>query len=63
MQITITDEQRRMLENLVEERIRELHPTIRRSRVSSCTDSLKQDLEAFESLLRMLAEPRSEPVG
>jgi hypothetical protein len=63
MQITITDEQQRMLVNLVEGRIRELHPTIRRSRVSSCTDSLKQDLEAFEALLRTLSQPKGEPVG
>jgi hypothetical protein len=63
MQITITDEQRRMLVDLVEGRIRELHPTIRRSRVSSCTDSLKQDLEDFETLLRTLSEPKRESVG
>ena len=63
MQITITEEQRRMLEELVEERIRDLHPTIRRSRVSSCTDSLKKDLEAFQALLKKLSESRAEPVG
>ena len=62
MQITFTETQRRMLEELVEVRIRELHPTIRRSRVSSCTDSLKEDLEAFQALQKTLAEARSEPV-
>ncbi len=63
MQITITEVQRRMLQELVEERIRDLHPTIRRSRVSSVTDSLKKDLEDFQELLTTLSESRPEPVG
>jgi hypothetical protein len=63
MQITITEAQRRMLQELVEERIRDLHPTIRRSRVSSVTDSLKKDLEDFQELLKTLSESRPEPVA
>ncbi len=63
MNITITEEQRRMLMELVDGRVRELHPTIRRSRVSSCTESLKRDLVAFEELLKVLSERESEPVG
>ena len=48
MYVEIDEQQRQMIVELIESRIRELHPTIRRSRVSACTDSLKEDLSKLE---------------
>ena len=50
MQLTLNQEEQRLVTELVESRIRELHPTIRRSRVYQCTDSLKHDLEVLEQV-------------
>lgn len=54
MQLDITKEEQDILIDLVDSRARELHPTIRRSRVHTVTDELKHDLEAMTSLLEKL---------
>ncbi len=56
MQLDITQEELGILIDLVESRSRELHPTIRRSRVHTVTDELKHDLEAVTALLEKLQE-------
>lgn len=48
MQLDISDKEKQILTELLESRVRELHPTIRRSRVSTVTDELKHDLEDIE---------------
>jgi len=60
MDLTLDQEEQRLLTELVESRIRELHPTIRRSRVYQCTDSLKRDLEKLECLLERLQCTKAE---
>ena len=54
MQLELDDQERILVSELVEARIRELHPTIRRSRVYECTEALKQDLEKLEQLWERL---------
>ena len=54
MQLEVTKEEHDILIDLVESRARELHPTIRRSRVYSVTDELKHDLETMTTLLEKL---------
>ena len=56
MVLEIDDEKRQMLADLVASRIAELHPTIRRCRVSTATDELKHDLEIMLELHRQLTE-------
>ena len=51
MDLHITPTERLILIDLLESRARELHPTIRRSRVSTVTDELKHDLEEIVELL------------
>jgi hypothetical protein len=60
MHLDIDEEKRCLLVDLVSSRIAELHPTIRRCRVSTVTDELKHDLEVLEELRRELAEPVAE---
>ena len=62
MVIEVNEEELQLLTDLVESRAKELHPTIRRSRVHECTDSLKHDLEVMEGLLVRLQQSQSEPV-
>jgi hypothetical protein len=57
MRLDIDEEKRQLLVDLVSSRIAELHPTIRRCRVSTVTEELKHDLEVLEDLRRELAEP------
>ena len=59
MEIDLSKEELSLLTEMVESRVEELHPTIRRSRVYTCTDSLKHDLEVLQGLLERLqhAEP------
>jgi len=54
MNLDIDEKEFKILRDLVESQSRELHPMIRRSRVSSATDELKHDLEDVERLLEKL---------
>ena len=54
MHLEISPHECEILVELVESRARELHPTIRRSRISTVTDELKHDLEDVERLLGKL---------
>ena len=56
MVLDIDDEKRQMLADLVASRISELHPTIRRCRISTVTDELKHDLEVMLELHKQLTE-------
>jgi Ribonuclease G/E len=60
MELEISQKERQMLIELLESRMSELHPTIRRSRVSSVTDELKHDLEDVERLLEKVRGEASE---
>jgi hypothetical protein len=63
MLVDLDDEKRQLLIELVRSRIAELHPTIRRCRVSSVTDSLKHDLEVMEETLKQLTGPQPHSVS
>ncbi len=66
MQLEISKKECEILRDLVESQVRELHPMIRRSRVSSATDALKHDLEEVEQLLEKLhaaVEPETATQG
>ena len=54
MNIDCSPEERDVLVSLLESRIREMHPTIRRSRNYQVHDELKHDLEVLEHLLGRL---------
>ena len=56
MIVDIDDEKRQLLADLVASRIAELHPTIRRCRISTVTDELKRDLAVMEELHKQLTE-------
>lgn len=56
MYVVINRHQHRLLTELVENRIGELHSEIRRSRDYKFTEGLKQNLESFEKLLHQLHE-------
>ena len=60
MQLDISDKEQRILSELLDSRVRELHPTIRRSRVSTVTDELKHDLEDVEQLLEKVRNAAGE---
>ena len=60
LELTLDREELRLLAELVESRIHELHPTIRRSRVYQCTEELKQDLEVLERLRERLEPTKTE---
>jgi len=62
MVLELNEEKRQLLTDLVASRISELHPTIRRCRVSTATDELKHDLEVLEELHKQLVEPISESI-
>lgn len=59
MQLHLTDEQLGMLVDLVDSRLKEIHPEIRRSRVSSVHDALKHDLEMLQELRGYLKKART----
>ena len=61
MSLDLTAREQQILIELLESRARELHPTIRRSRVSSVTDELKHDLEEVEHLLQKVRGDTPEP--
>ena len=61
MFLDLDDEKLKLLVDLVDSRIRELHPTIRRSRVSSCTEELKRDLVVLEDVLKQLTSTPADP--
>ncbi len=63
MVLDIDDEKRQMLADLVASRISELHPTIRRCRVSTVTDELKHDLEVMLELHKQLTESTMESLA
>ncbi len=63
MILDIDDEKRQLLTDLVASRIAELHPTIRRCRVSTCTEELKHDLQVLEGLHKQLAESVTQPTS
>jgi len=54
--LQINDEERMLLTDLVESRMRELHPEIRRSMDHEFTDRLKHELECFQALSERLKE-------
>lgn len=56
MQVDISPKERQILVELLDSRMRDLHPTIRRSRVSTVTDELKHDLEDVQRLLKKMQE-------
>lgn len=60
MYIEINQKEKQILVDLVESRMRELHPTIRRCRVSTVTDELKLDLKEIEQLLEKLQVPTTD---
>ena len=60
MILDIDDEKLQLLVDLVASRISELHPTIRRCRVSAVTDELKHDLKVMEELHKQLTEKVTE---
>ncbi len=54
MKLELDNKQRDLLVDLMESRVSELHPEIRRSMDHTYKDHLKQDLESFEELLERL---------
>lgn len=50
VQLNLSDEQVKILADLVASRIKEIHPEIRRSRVSTVHDELRHDLETLQEL-------------
>lgn len=52
--VDLTTEELKVLVALVDSRVRDLHPEIRRSRVSTVTDELKHDLKDMQRLLEKL---------
>ncbi len=60
MIVEIDEEKAQLLIDLVASRISELHPTIRRCRVSTATDELKHDLVVMEQLHKQLTESVTE---
>ena len=61
MQLTIDAEEHKLITELVESRIRELHPTIRRNRLHQVHDDLKHDFEVLEHLQQRLMQSEEEP--
>lgn len=59
MQIHLTDEQLNTLVGLVDSRVKEIHPEIRRSRVYTVHDELKHDLEVLLGLQEQLHEAQN----
>lgn len=51
VQLVISEKEQQVLIELLESRVRDLHPAIRRSRVASVTDELKRGLEDTERCL------------
>ena len=60
MNLEISYQEQQLLIELLKSRATELHPTIRRSRVSAVTDDLKHDLEDVERLLEKVRNVGSE---
>lgn len=58
--VDLTEEELHVLMSLVDSRIREMHPEIRRSRVSTFTEELKHDLKDLEQLLDKLEDATGE---
>jgi hypothetical protein len=56
MQLMINEEEHKLISELVDSRIQELHPTIRRSRLYQVHDDLKHDLQVLENLQRRLKQ-------
>ncbi len=56
MILELDEEKRRLLVELVTCRISDLHPEIRRCRVSDVKDSLKHDMEVLQATLEQLAQ-------
>ena len=54
--LELNDEQYRLLAELVESRIRELHPEIHHTRTYTYRDELKHELETLRALQEMLLE-------
>ncbi len=54
MNLEINHEERDLLVTVIESRISELHPEIRRSREHEYKDDLKKTLQQFESLLERI---------
>ena len=61
MQLDITRRERQILIELLEFRVRELHPIICRGRVSAVTDERQHDLEDIGRLLEKVHSARREP--
>lgn len=64
MKMEIDNKERELLTDLVQSRVSEIHPEIRRSMDHTFKDQLKQDLEQLERLLarlRSLDDSKSAP--
>jgi hypothetical protein len=61
MQFEISPKERDLLVDLVEGRIHELHPEIRRSMDHDYKDNLRQELRCFEELLSRLKPEAAAP--
>jgi hypothetical protein len=61
MVLELDEEKVQILVELVSSRIAELHPTIRRCRVSTATEELKHDLVVLQELQQQLADAVSQP--
>jgi hypothetical protein len=61
MNLEITEHEQQILVNLLDSHRRDLHPTIRRSRVSTVTEELKHDLEDVERLLERVRSAGGAP--
>ena len=59
MKLELTDEQVKILLDLLDSRIREIHPEIRRSRVHTYHDELARDLEMLQKLQEQLQKAQA----
>lgn len=59
MHVEISDEQLTTLVELVDARIKAIHPEIRRSRVYTVHDKLKDELEKLDDLLEDLRQAQT----
>lgn len=59
--VDLSPEELKILATLVDSRIREIHPEIRRSRIWTVTDELKHDLKDMERLLDKLEAAVGQP--
>ena len=56
MELTLTSREHELLLQMIDERIREIKPEIRRSRTSTFHDELKKELEELKALQAKLQQ-------